>query len=97
LDVQTILNAGIELAKTRGYRGVYKRHLAEVLGCGMGTINYHWGTMNELRAAIVRRAIAIGNRQIVTQAVALGDPVISRENLSQGQREKLDKMRIRIS
>ena len=94
MDKQTILNAGVELAKTRGYRDVFKRNIATVLGCGMGTINYHWGTMDGLRKAIVIEALNTGCRQIVAQAVALRDPIVKRENLSKGQREKLDALSI---
>lgn len=94
MDKQTILNAGVELAKTRGYREVFKRNIAAVLGCGMGTVNYHWETMDALRKAIVIEAINTGCRQIVAQAVALRDPIVKRENLSRGQREKLDALQI---
>jgi AcrR family transcriptional regulator len=90
LNKQTILRTAVTLAESFGYRGVLKRHLAAHLDCGMGTINYHWGTMDELRKSIVREALATGNRQVVLQAYALNDPLVARENLSQGQRMKLD-------
>jgi AcrR family transcriptional regulator len=90
LDKQTILTAAVGLAETRGYRAVYKRNIASVLGCGMGTINYHWGTMDALRTEIVREALRTGNRRVVGQAVALGDRIVARENLSRGQRATLD-------
>ena len=92
MDKQQILTAGVTLAKARGYRGVFKRHLAEVLGCGMGTINYHFGTMDALRAEIVREAIRVGDSQIVQQAVALRDPIIWHKNLPLSLREKLGTM-----
>lgn len=80
MDKHTILAAGIELAKTRGYRSVLKRHIAETLGCGMGTVNFHWGTMAALREAILATAIAQGNKLIIMQAVGLRDPAVYREN-----------------
>lgn len=92
MDKQTILNAAIDLAATRGYRGVLKRNIAVVLGCGMGTVNYHWETMDALRRAVVLEALATGKRQIVMQAIALRDPILKRENLSRGQRDKLDAL-----
>lgn len=92
MDKQTILKAAVILAKTRGYRGVLKRHLSVVLGCGMGTVNYHFGTMDALRAEIVREAIRLDDRQIVLQAVALRDSIIWRKNLAPSLREKLDAM-----
>lgn len=94
MDKQTILTAAVELAKTCGYRDVFKRNVATVLGCGMGTVNYHWGTMDALRKAIVIEALGTGCRQIVAQAVALRDPIVKRENLSHGQRAKLDALGI---
>lgn len=92
MDKQTILQAAVTLAETRGYRGVLKRNIAAVLGCGMGTVNYHWETMDALRRAVVLEALATGNRQIVLQAVAVRDPILKRENLSRGQRDKLDAL-----
>lgn len=92
MDKQTILRAAVTLAETRGYRGVLKRNIAAVLGCGMGTVNYHWETMDALRRAVVLEALATGNRQIVLQAVAVRDPILKRENLSRGQRDKLDAL-----
>ena len=97
MNKQTILSAAVTLAKSRGYRGVLKRHLSTVLGCGMGTINYHFGTMDALRAEIVREAIRSDDRQIVLQAVALRDPIIWRKNLAPSLREKLDGMGVSLA
>lgn len=97
MDKQQILTAAVTLAKSRGYRGVLKRHLSAVLGCGMGTVNYHFGTMDALRAEIVREAIRSDDRQIVLQAVALRDPIIWRKNLTPTLRDKLDTMGISLT
>ena len=93
---QKILETACFLAETLGYRGVLKRHIADSLGIGMGTVNYAWGTMAALREAIVREAINTGNRQIVLQAVSLRDPIVWRKNLSQAQRDKLDALNLGI-
>ena len=91
---ESILQAALVLAETHGYRGVLKRHVADQLKIGMGTVNYWFKTMHNLRQCIVREAIDTGNRQIVLQAVSLRDPIIWRKNLSQAQREKLDALDI---
>lgn len=70
MDKQTILKAAITLAATRGYDNVYKRHIAGFLKCGMGTINYHWGTMKELRTSVVQEAVRTGNKRVMLQAIA---------------------------
>jgi AcrR family transcriptional regulator len=76
LDKQTILKAAIALAETRGYDNVFKRHIATVLGCGMGTINYHYGTMASLRLKVVQEAVRCGNKRIMLQAIAANHPAI---------------------
>jgi AcrR family transcriptional regulator len=63
-----ILDAGVLLAETHGYQGVFKRHIAAYLKCGMGTINYHWGTVVELRSAMVREAKRKGRHERIMRA-----------------------------
>ncbi len=94
MDKQTILTAAVKLAEIHGYRGVFKRHIAGFLEIGMGTVNYHCQTMDSLRTDIVKEALRIGHRQILTQALALREPCLARENLSRGQRERLDALNI---
>jgi AcrR family transcriptional regulator len=96
LDKQTILNAAVNLAETRGYLGVFKRNVALMLGCGMGTVNYHWGTMDALRIAIVHEAIRTGNRAIVLQAAARRDPVLHHKRLSPNLRVKLTALNVTL-
>jgi AcrR family transcriptional regulator len=76
LDKQTILKAAVTLAETRGYDNVYKRNISQVLGCGMGTVNYHWGTMKELRTAIVQEGVRTNNKRILMQALAVNHHAI---------------------
>lgn len=70
MDKQTILRAAVTLAETRGYENVFKRNIAAVLGCGMGTVNYHYGTMDAVRLAVVQEAVKTGNKRIMMQAIA---------------------------
>lgn len=97
MDKPQILTAAVALAKTHGYRGVLKRHLSVSLDCGMGTVNYHFKTMDALRAEIVREAIRTDDRQIVMQAVAHRDPIIWHKNLSPALRTKLDAMGLSLT
>jgi AcrR family transcriptional regulator len=68
LDKQQILEAATLLAETYGYAGVYKRHIAAHLKCGMGTVNYHWKTMAQLRSSMMRRAMQIGTHDKILRA-----------------------------
>ena len=66
MDKSTILKAAVTLAETRGYDNVYKRHIANVLGCGMGTVNFHWQTMAALREAIIDHASEQDDTELLT-------------------------------
>ena len=66
---EQILVCAIHLAFTYGYRGVLKRHIADRLKCAMGTVNHHWGTMDALRAAMVKRAKCDGTHKAIIRAV----------------------------
>lgn len=70
MDKRQILDAAVLLAETHGYQGVYKRHISEYLKCGMGTVNYHWKTMAELRTAMVRDAKRKGRHGVILRASA---------------------------
>ncbi len=96
MDKQTILNAAVTLAASRGYDNVFKRNISTVLGIGMGTVNYHWGTMDALRTAIVHEAIRTGNRPIVLQAASRRDPVLWQKRLSPALREQLAALNITL-
>ncbi len=96
MDKQTILTAALELAKTRGYDNVYKRHVSTVLGIGMGTVNFHWGTMDALRIGIVHEAIRTGERAVVMQAASRRDPVLWLKRLSPSLRDQLAALNIAL-
>jgi DNA-binding transcriptional regulator YbjK len=96
LNKQIILDVAVKLAETRGYENVFKRNIAFVLGCSMGTINYHWETMDTLRIAIIHEAIRLGNRAIVMQAVARRDPVLHHNRLSPTLRIRLNELNVTL-
>lgn len=87
MDKQTILKAAVTLAETCGYDNVFKRNIASVLGCGMGTVNYHWGEMKLLRTAVVQEAVRVGNKRILLQAIAANHHAI--RHLSKAERSTI--------
>lgn len=68
-----ILTAAIKLSEELGYTNVLKRHIAAKLKIGMGTVNSNWGTMKELRKAVVLEAIKLNNNTVIAQALVAGD------------------------
>jgi AcrR family transcriptional regulator len=48
-----ILRAARTLARSRGIDRVTKKHIAQHLGCAMGTVNHHCKTMELLREEVL--------------------------------------------
>lgn len=69
-----ILAAALQFAIKQGYQNVRRESIAEELKISCGIINYHFGTMTQLRRAIMREAIRLNIPLIVAQGLAVKDP-----------------------
>jgi AcrR family transcriptional regulator len=69
-----ILSAAIELAQSQGLNEVSREQIAALAKCSTGAVNLHFGTMQNLRRAIVGESIRIRNLNIIAQALVMGDP-----------------------
>lgn len=63
---EKIFKAACTLARQRGIARVYKKHIADHLGCATGTINHHYGTMAALRDTVRRYADHSNDMRIYT-------------------------------
>jgi AcrR family transcriptional regulator len=70
-----ILDAAFTLAVECGYRALRRDNIAERAGVAGGTVNLHYATMENLKAAIMRRAIDAEQLDILAAGMAEGDPV----------------------
>ena len=61
-----IFRAALTMSRRYGVDRMNKSHVAEHLGCGMGTVNYHWKTMSALRTAVVAHALRRGDTVLLT-------------------------------
>lgn len=61
-----IFRAALTLSRRHGVDRVIKKHIAEHLDCGMGTINYHYQTMAKLRQDVVDYAQSWGDTGLLT-------------------------------
>lgn len=69
-----ILNVAIELAQQPGgYNNLTRDAIAEHAGVSMGLINNYFGTMIQLRRAIMRAAIKREIPEIIAQGIAIND------------------------
>lgn len=68
-----ILTVAVGMAKEDGYTKVTRDKIAEGAGVSMGLVTRYFGTMNQLKTAIMRRAIKQGIAEIIAQGLANGD------------------------
>jgi len=67
---QAILRAAVRLARSRGFRSFLRRDVALEARTATGTVSYHFGDMDELRAAVMTHAIQHEVLEIVAQGLA---------------------------
>ena len=75
---ERILEVAIRLAKEEGYHTLRRDRIAAESGVAAGTLNLYYGTLNQLKRAVMRRAIADNETTVIMQGVAVGDPVAIR-------------------
>lgn len=75
---QTILLAAVKLARTHGLRGLTRLGVAGAAGCGNGTVNYHFKSMDKLRDAVIEHAVDKEIIEVLVQARAERDPRLGR-------------------
>lgn len=73
-----ILDAAFAMAVEGGFRNIRRDAIAERAGVATGTVHLHYGTMDNLKAAIMRRAIDAEQLDILAVGMAEGDPVASK-------------------
>lgn len=70
----TILEAAATVALSDGYQNIQRADVAREAGCATGTVNHYFGTMQQLKRAVMRHAIANKIDKIVMQGLASSDP-----------------------
>lgn len=68
---QKILDAGVKL-----WPNVTARGVATAIGVKHPTVAWHFGTSDDLRAAVAEHAVKIGNSRVITQLIAVRHPAI---------------------
>jgi AcrR family transcriptional regulator len=69
-----VLDAAVRLSMQVGYQQITRDAIAVEAGCGSGTVNVCYRSMDVLRRAVVDRAIATENLIIIAQYLADPDP-----------------------
>lgn len=68
-----ILDAAMRTSRTYGYRETTRKDIADAAKCSEALVSSYFGTMVQMRRAIVRRAIDIRDLEIIGQALAAKD------------------------
>jgi Transcriptional regulator len=68
-----ILNVAVTMARVYGYSKLTRDKVAESAGVSVGLVTRYFGTMNQLKTAVMRRAIKQGMADIIAQGLANGD------------------------
>jgi AcrR family transcriptional regulator len=69
-----ILEVAVTLSKKQGYQHVTREDIARGAECATGLINRYFGTMPQLRRAVMRWAVKHGELAIVAQGIVAKDP-----------------------
>ncbi len=69
-----ILLAGLKAAERLGFTNVRQADIAKEAECGFGTVTLRWGTMAQLRRAIMRQAVKQESLSVIATGLAIGDP-----------------------
>lgn len=65
-----ILAGAMKLAQKNGFDKVTREDVAKEVGIANGLVSRYWGTMAQLRRAIIREAITSENLTIIGQGLA---------------------------
>lgn len=71
-----ILNAAMDLAKADGYQWITRDAVAALAGVSPATVSNVFGTMRDLKRAVLREAIARGEHRIVAQGLGDQHPIV---------------------
>lgn len=70
---EQILAVALVLAEADGYQRVTRDEIAHAAGLSGPTVQYHFGTMAQLRRDLMRYAIRRNSLRVIGQGVASGD------------------------
>lgn len=70
---ELILRAALYLAEREGFSTFTRDSVAAKAGCAQGLVNHHYGTMQQLRRAVMGEAIRTRNLKVLAQGLALRD------------------------
>ncbi len=74
---EKVFEAAIAEAREQGYQFITREAVAERAGVSVGGVNNAFGTMVDLKRAVLRAAIEREILPIVAEGIAMGSPVVA--------------------
>lgn len=71
---EEILKAAMIVARRDGYTRMTRQAIAERAGASVGLVSRYFGTMPQLKRAVMRAAVTARDARLVAQGLAAGDP-----------------------
>lgn len=75
---EQILTAAVTVAKSVGYNHIQRADIAAQANCATGTVNHYFGTMTQLKRAVMRHAIVERIDEIIMQGIACNDAQVNK-------------------
>lgn len=75
-----VFTAAVAIADTYGLAGLTRPRVAALAGVSLGTVNSAYGTMRQLRNAVIFNAVQTGRLAIVAQGLAEGNETARNAN-----------------
>lgn len=72
---QLIIETAYHITKREGFAALTRDGVADEAGIARGAINHQFGTMDELRDAVMQLAIEDGELPIIAHGLSIGHPV----------------------
>lgn len=70
-----ILSCAVELALLNGFNSLTRDSVAEAAGAANGLVSHYFSTMDKLRHAVMRAAVARELKPIIATGLAQGDSI----------------------
>ena len=91
IDRGNVLSCALALSEEVGYQRVTRQALASRAEISEGQVSLMFGTMPQLRRAIMSAAVAASNLKVIAQGLAIGDSKASAAS-AKVKRDALDSL-----
>jgi AcrR family transcriptional regulator len=79
-----IINAGITLAEGMPLHEITREKVADQAGCAVSLINHYFGTVQDLKDAIIKKGVSTNNSKLIAAGFIANSKHV--RNLSKGKR-----------